>query len=152
MTAKRGRPSAGDLSLIGEEAKELVKIEARLLAPEGLNLAEKAVWSQLVNDQPAGVFSPVHIPIMTLYCRHVARGNDLANIATQLYTDGVFSVRSLEYLDSVLKMIDRETKAASAMARALRITRQSADESRAVGKLNAKHRAASRVVKPWDDV
>lgn len=152
MTAKRGRPSAGDLSLIGEEAKELVKIEARLLAPEGLNPAEKAVWSQLVNDQPAGVFSPVHIPIMTLYCRHVARGNDLADIIEAIRSRGIERIGDIENLDMILKMIDRETKAASAMARALRITRQSADESRAVGKLNAKHRAASRVVKPWDDV
>lgn len=151
MTIKRGRKSSADLTTTVENAVGLVKREERLMAPAVLTEPERVVWLQLVNDQPAGVFAPIHIPIMTMYCRHVAKGNFLADVIEQLQAKGVTCMGDIENLDMLLKMIDRETKAATSMARALRITRLAADESRVVGRANAKHRAASRVVKPWDD-
>jgi len=151
MAGKRGRKSSAELMTTVENAVGFIKSEVRLLAPAEMKDSERAVWLQLVNDQPAGVFGPVHIPIMTMYCRHVARGLDLADIADAMQAEGINSMFDINNLDSILKMIDRETKAANAMARALRITRQSTDEARTVGAKNAKHRAASRVVKPWDD-
>jgi len=94
--------------------------ESRLAPPVHLPDAERDVWLQVVNDQPASSFTETHAPMLELYCRHVVLSRILAH--------------------------ERESRAASSAATRLRITRQAIDQqtvARAI--VNA-----PKAKKPWE--
>ncbi|MDR5772465.1 hypothetical protein QCE81_11730, partial [Caballeronia sp. LZ002] len=74
--AQRGRKSAASLAIAPTAP---IALEQRLAPPIHLNDAERTVWLELVNDQPAGAFSATHAPLLEMYCRHVVNARTLAD-------------------------------------------------------------------------
>ena len=72
---KPGRKSAASMQVAG---LGLTITTQRLNAPVHLAYAERAVWQQLVNDQPAEAFSQVDGPLIELYARHITQARILA--------------------------------------------------------------------------
>lgn len=151
---KRGRPSAGDLLVPppvepGEMLPAGLEIAPRLAPPLHLSDAERAVWLQVVNDQPADNFSPVHAPMLEAYCGHVVRMRVLTEESQHFERAWLNEPGGLLKYDKLLGMIERETRAASSLATRMRITRQATDESRVAGRKNARARESSVRAKPW---
>ncbi len=118
----------------------------RLQAPVHISDAERAVWAEVVNDQPADAFSPTHAPLLELYCRHIVQARILADELTNFDRAWLADDDGLKRYDRLLGMQERESRAASSLATRLRITRQSIDQqtvARALTKGKTKR-------KPWE--
>lgn len=117
----------------------------RLTAPAHLSEAERAIWLEVVNDQPADAFTPTHAPLMELYCRHIVQARIVADELANFDRAWLADDEGLKRYDRLLAMAEREGRAASSLATRLRITRQAIDQqtvARAVTK-NVKR-------KPWE--
>ena len=139
---QRGKRSAASLAV----AMPAIGVE-RLPAPVHLSDAERSIWLDTVNDQPAEAFTPTHIPVLEMYCRHVVRSRILADEIEAFDRAWLADEDGLKRYDRLLAMAEREARAASALARSLRITRQSVIDPKVAGT------AAARVVrsrKPWE--
>ncbi len=122
--AQRGRKSAASLSVV-QEAPIGVQ---RLKPSKSLSQAESNIWIEAVNDQPADAFTDTHIPMLEIYCRHIARGEVLAEQINNFNPNGLKDNEGLLRYDRLLKMAEREGRAASSTATRLRLTRQSIDQ------------------------
>lgn len=100
----------------------------RLLAPAHLSEAERAIWLEVVNDQPADAFTPTHSPLLELYCRHIVQARILADELANFDRAWMADDEGLKRYDRLLGMAERESRAASSLATRLRITRQSIDQ------------------------
>ncbi len=100
----------------------------RLAAPAHLSEAERSVWLQVVNDQPADAFTPTHAPLMELYCRHIVQARVLAEELSAFDKAWMADDEGLKRYDRLLGMAEREGRAASSLATRLRITRQAIDQ------------------------
>jgi hypothetical protein len=123
-----------------------VHANQRLDAPKHLSEAERGVWIELVNDQPADAFTVTHIPALEAYCRHVVFGRVIADELAQFDRAWLADADGLKRYDTLLKSHERETRAASSQATRLRITRQSLDH----GVVARKVVNMPRVAKPWE--
>lgn len=141
--AKRGRQSAASITMGRGIA---LSTENRLPAPLHLSDAEISIWSELVNDQPASAFTATHIPIIEMYCRHVVNSRVLADELLNFDRSWLADDDGLKRYDKLLAMSQRESSQAAALARSLRITRQSIDQQTVARSLN-NH---ARTKKPWE--
>ncbi len=137
------RKSAASLEVATRPA---IGVSARLAPPLHISDAERAVWLQLVNDQPADAFTPVHQPLLELYCRHVTNARILADEVASFDRAWLADEEGLKRYNRLLAMSERETRAATAVARSLRITRQSLDHATVARKVVNMPRAT----KPWE--
>jgi len=120
---------------------------ARLMAPVHLSDAERDVWMQVVNDQPAEAFTPTHAPLLEAYVRHIVQGRVLSDEVLHFDRAWLADDDGLKRYDRLLGMIERETRAASSLATRLRLTRQAVDQQ-TIARAQAKHQGKSR--KPWE--
>jgi hypothetical protein len=139
---QRGRKSAASLTVVAPDFTS-----QRLRAPAQLSPAEREVWTEVVNDQPADAFSAVHAPLLETYCRHVVRGRVLAAEIERFSSDWLADKEGLLRYDKLLAMAERESRAASSLATRLRITRQATQDPKTVGRANAR---MPRAKKPWE--
>lgn len=141
--AQRGRKSLASLAV---RATPLPGSIERMEAPVYLSDAERQVWTDVVNDQPAGVFGLTHAPMLEMYCRHVVRSRILADEIQNFDRAWMADGDGLDRYDKLLKMAERESRAMSSLATRLRITRQSVHvekASRAIANM-------PRSRKPWE--
>lgn len=141
--AQRGRKSTAALAAARPTP---VLSESRLAPPIHLPDAERDVWLQVVNDQPASSFTETHAPMLELYCRHVVLSRILADEILNFDRAWVADDDGLKRYDRLLAMHERESRAASSAATRLRITRQAIDQqtvARAI--VNA-----PKAKKPWE--
>ena len=143
--AQRGRKSAASMAVVAQVAS--VSSEARLTAPLHMSDAERGVWLEVVNDQPADAFSPTHAPLLELYCRHVTQARVIADMLLNFDQTWANDDEGLKRYDRLLAMAERESRAASSLATRLRITRQAVEHPLTVGR-SLKNQAKSR--KPWE--
>jgi hypothetical protein len=118
----------------------------RLAAPMHISDAERAIWLEVVNDQPADAFTPTHAPLLELYCRHIVQSRILADELGNFDRTWLADGDGLKRYDRLLAMAEREGRAASSLATRLRITRQAVDQQTIA-------RAQVRQVKnrkPWE--
>lgn len=141
--AKRGRQSSA--SIVSARGVAL-STEKRLQAPLSLSDAEITVWNEVVADQPAAAFTATHSPILEMYCRHVVNNRVLADELLNFDRAWLADDDGLNRYDKLLKMSERESRAASSLATRLRITRQAIDHNTAG--LMIKNQ--SRNKKPWE--
>jgi hypothetical protein len=141
--AQRGRVSTASTEVI---AYAPVGTSQRLEAPAHISEAERAVWIELVNDQPASAFTPTHIPLLEQYCRHVVQARVLADEVLNFDRAWLADDGGLRRYDRLLAMIEREGRAASSLATRLRITRQAIDQQTVARALMNKPKAR----KPWE--
>ena len=119
----------------------------RLTPPTTLTDAELVVWSGAVNTMPAGYFSRAQLPLIVAYCRHTVRADVLAVEILRFEAEWIAAEGGLERLDRLHGMADRETRAITACARALRLTLQAQRTAGAAGTAN---RALPDGPRPWD--
>ena len=119
----------------------------RLGAPVHISDAERAVWLEVVNDQPAEAFSVTHSPLLELYCRHIVQARILADELGNFDRAWMADDDGLKRYDRLLAMAERESRAASSLATRLRITRQAVEHPTTVGRSIA---AQSKKKKPWE--
>lgn len=100
----------------------------RLVAPAHLSEAERAIWVEVVNDQPADAFTVTHAPLLELYCRHIVQARVLADELANFDRAWLADDEGLKRYDRLLAMAEREGRAASSLATRLRITRQAIDQ------------------------
>ena len=137
--AKRGRQSAASLSV----APSLIETR-RIAPPDSLTEREQGVWIDTAGSMPAHWFRPMHKPILASYCRHVAKSEKLASMVSQLISEPF----DLAELDKLLAMAERETRAMTACARAMRITHQAQIQPRGAGSATANQ---PKGLAPWED-
>lgn len=142
--AKRGRQSQASVEIVGLIAPT-VKNE-RLEAPAHLSDAERFVWLQVVNDQPANAFSETHAPLLEMYCRHVVQSRVIAEQIISFDQAWLNNDDGLKRYDKLLSMQEREGRAASSLATRLRITRQAIDQQTVARTLINQPKAR----KPWE--
>ena len=144
MATARGRKSTASLAAVALQAP--VVASQRLAPPVHLSDAERSVWVQVVNDQPAASFSATYAPLLELYCRHVVHSRILAEELANFERSWLADDDGLKRYDKLLAMSDREGRAASSLATRLRITRQAIDQQTvARSQINA-----PRGRKPWE--
>ena len=142
--AQRGRKSTAALQTVGLVAPVIQ--EKRVVPPATLGDAERQVWAEVVNDQPANAFTATHIPQLEMYCRHVTQARLIADELLNFDRSWLADQDGLRRYDTLLKMHERESRAASSFATRLRITRQAIDQQTvARGLLNKK-----TARKPWE--
>jgi hypothetical protein len=109
--------------------------------------AERSVWLEVVNDQPASAFTPVHGPLLEQYCRHIVQARLLADEIMSFDRAWLADDDGLKRYDRLLAMQEREGRAASSLATRLRITRQATADPKTVGRANSRQ---SKARKPWE--
>lgn len=142
MTTKPGRKSAASLAAVP------VPLSVRRPPPPvTLGEAEATIWRDIVGAMPADWFSRESYPTLTGLCRHTARADMLADLLKDFTPEWVKVEGGLQRLDKLLAMGARETTAATACARALRLTQQARILPRGAGRAMANHTPGPR---PWD--
>lgn len=142
--SQRGRKSAASLE-VATLAPSVGSV-SRLQAPLHISDAERAVWLEVVNDQPASSFTPTHAPLLELYCRHIVHARILADELLNFDRSWLADDEGLKRYDKLLSMSERESRAASSLATRLRITRQAIDQQTVARKLMN----APKSRKPWE--
>lgn len=139
---QRGKKSATEL------ATRPTLIESRRPSPPAdLNETEAAIWRDTIGTMPLGWIVKAQYPILAAYCRHTARAMALAVQIEGFDLDWVTVEGGLQRLDKLLAMAERETRALTACARAMRLTHQSMILPRGAGRQMA---GAPRGPLPWD--
>lgn len=141
--AQRGRKSTAALAMARPTP---VLSESRLAPPIHLPDAERDVWLQVVNDQPASSFTETHAPMLELYCRHVVLSRILADELLNFDRAWIADDDGLKRYDKLLAMHERESRAASSAATRLRITRQAIDQQTVARTIVN----APKAKKPWE--
>lgn len=119
--AKRGRKSTAELATA---PVELDAKRQRPPAPDGLDEAERAIWKRVVSAMPGGWFGPEHREMLTRYCEHQCRAERFSKVARKLITRDDLTRDDIDDLDKCCRMAERESRAALALARSMRITHQ----------------------------
>jgi len=143
MTQK-GRKSAASLAV--QAIGVSIGRDKRLEAPIHLSDAERGVWVELVNDQPAGSFTATHGPMIEQYARHIVQARIIADELANFDRAWMADDDGLKRYDRLLAMAEREGRAASSLATRLRITRQAIDQQTVARKLVGKPQSR----KPWE--
>lgn len=133
----RGRKSAAELSTV-----QIVEVIPRPAAPDHLSDAEAAVWESAVSCMRADFFRRSDYDTLANMCRHVVSARDVTKWIERALEREDFGV---EDIDRILKMRERETRAANALARSLRLTKQAQYSAR-----GAAGKTASDASKPWE--
>jgi len=142
---QRGRKSAASLAVSTVTA--VGNTRDRLQAPAHISDAERSVWIDVVNDQPADAFSQTHAPLLELYCRHIVQARILADELANFDRSWLADDDGLKRYDRLLAMAEREGRAASSLATRLRITRQAVEHPTTVGRGLARQ---AKTRKPWE--
>lgn len=138
---KRGRPSAQDLHIVSATR------EARLAPPGTLSDAERYLWLELINDQPASAFTATHKPLLEMYVRHIVNARIIADQVAAFDPAWLADDEGLKRYDALLRMAERESRAASSLATRLRITRQAMEHRETAA---TKFANRSTGAKPWE--
>lgn len=138
---QRGRKSTAALSVV------VSNIDGRPKAPSDLSEDQQDIWERTVANEGADTFKTAALQqLLKEYCRHV----DTAYRLTQQVDRAVDgSNLSMNELDCLLRMRDRETKALADKATKLRLTNQSRYTPGAAG---TKAKNAGPEIKPWHAV
>ena len=140
---KRGRISSSELSTV------VIAAGRRMPAspPPELTDAQATVWRDVVGSMPDAWITRAANPILVQFCRHVCRARLLEMQIARFEPEWTGVDGGLERLDRLLAVAERETRAMTACARALRLTPQAQMHPRTAG------RAVSNLPigpQPWD--
>lgn len=134
-----GRTSAAALSVVAGT------IDGRPRAPESLTADERIVWDRTVQSEAADQFRTAALQqLLVEYCRHTVTAERLSRQVERATDEG--SNLSLQDVDCLLRMRDRETKALADKATKLRLTNQARYTPQAAATAAKK---AGGEMKPW---
>jgi hypothetical protein len=140
---QRGRKSSAELSTVVIDAGPRIPSSP----PPELTDAQATVWRDVVGSLPGDWFTPAAHPILLAYCRHVCHARLLEMQIAQFEPEWTRVDGGLERLDRLLAVAERETRAMTACARALRLTPQSRMHPRTAGRAVSSLPSGPR---PWD--
>jgi hypothetical protein len=139
---QRGRRSSCELSTVIDAGRRMPASP-----PPELTDAQATIWGDVVGSLPDDWFTPAAHPILAAYCQHVCRAQLLEKQIAQFEPEWTRVDGGLERFDRLLAIAERETRAMTACARALRLTPQAQMHPRTAG------RAVSNLPSgplPWD--
>lgn len=114
---QRGRKSAASLSVVAGT------IDGRPKPPPDLNKEQSEIWNRVVASEAADLFKTAAVQrLLCDFCRHSSAVEILTAVCDQALLD---PPPKLSDLDRLLKMRERETRAAMSIATKLRLTNQS---------------------------
>ena len=131
---KRGRQSRAEYELTDVVVVDVADPMPPPPPPE-LSDAQSAVWRDAVASMPGAWLQRGAHAILIEYTRHVCRARLLEQEIAHFEQAWIAAPGGLERLDRLLAAGDRETKAAIACARALRLTPQAQMHPRTAGRL-----------------
>ena len=140
---QRGRKSAESLSTLVIDAG----YRSPPVPPQELTDPQAAVWRDCVASVPGNWFTRACFPLLIAYCRHVCRARLLEMQIAAFEVEWTKVPGGLERLDKLLAVSERETRALTACARALRLTPASQMHPRTAGRAID---AVPNGPKPWD--
>jgi hypothetical protein len=117
------------------------------LPPAELTDAQAVVWRDVIGSLPGGWLTQAAHPILVAFCRHVCRARMLELQIKRLEPEWTSLDCGLERLDRLLAVAERETRAITACARALRLTPQAQMHPRSAGRAVSNMPSGPR---PWD--
>lgn len=130
MQEKRGRKSAASLGVV-------TTLPERPRPPACLHDEEAEIWNQVVGAHLGSWLGRDAIPLLVQYCRHVVRADRIAqSIHNYEMKDKSDEGFDLDRWKTLLAIQEKESRAITSLARALRITHQ------------AKYRADSADARP----
>jgi len=138
----RGRKSSAALSTVVIDAGR----QMPALPPAELTDAQAVVWRDVIGSLPGGWLTQAAHPILVAFCRHVCRARMLERQIARLEPEWTRDC-GLERLDRLLAVAERETRAITACARALRLTPQAQMHPRSAGRAVSNMPSRPR---PWD--
>jgi hypothetical protein len=147
---QRGRKSSAELKILQ------LSPARRQPPPTDLSPAEATEWTSIVNRMPGGWFGTETHALLKGFCRHSVEADRISGMLAVLdaaLADDEAQGRaeidlvceSAQTRDRLLRMRDRETRAAAALARAMRLTQQSAYDKTKAG--SAERREG---MSPWE--
>ena len=114
----RGRESGAALATLKAGVEAVVRPDA----PYDLTDEEADEWRAVVDRMPAEWFPRETHGLLTLYCRHLIAARRVSQLVSECLSQKAVDV--VEY-DRLLKMQERESRAASSLATRMRISQQS---------------------------
>lgn len=145
MTRKRGRKSAAELATGPVDVLEV----RRPPPPDYLSAAQAEIWMKVTGCFPPDYFRKAEQDLLAMYCRHVTESMRISvlidTLPEKVIKEGIEGVNLYAKL---LRMRDTETRAATALARSMRITHQSRVHSETAGRMVE---STSDDPKPWED-
>jgi hypothetical protein len=142
---KPGPKSAADLSLTAFAA------EPRLRAPQGLSEDEVDLFLAIVGKLPASFFDVQDSEQLAAYCRHVSAAKGLSRTISAFNPKWMAKPGGAERLDLLLRMREREPRAALAYARSLRLTRSAQVRPETAGRRAIEGRRGASFYETMDD-
>jgi hypothetical protein len=139
---QRGRPSPDDVTMIVDVSRR-----QPLSPPPELSDAQAALWRDVVGSHPGNHFTRASIPILVAYCRHTCRDRLLEMQIARFEVEWMDIEGGLERLNLLYAMSERETRAAIACGRSLRLTPSSQMQAKTVGRALANMPSSSK--RPW---
>ncbi len=144
---KRGRQSVVELATLPVSVTGKPKHNP----PSELTDAQAQVWRDVVASvDGAKWLTRANYPVLIEYVRHVCRARTLESQIARFQTEWVKVEGGLERFDRLLSMADRETRAMTACARALRLTPQSQMHAKVAGRIARDASEQDGKLKPWD--
>jgi len=144
MPTKRGRKSTAELATA---PASIDKARQRPPPPDGLGEAEASIWRRVVSSLPPDWIRPEQRELLANYCRHQHRAERFSRIATKLAHGDGLTRDDIEDVDKACKLCERESRAALALARALRLTVTSQTRAETAA---SKRAASSSGRPPWE--
>jgi len=130
----RGRNSAAELSVVSTISQRRPK------PPADLTPEQAEEWRAVVSRLDPGWFPRETHGILAQYCVHVAERKDIDLMISEMKGNPDFDLK--EY-DQLLKMREREGRAASSLATRMRLTQQAT--------YDPKKKKAGQAKKAWED-
>jgi len=98
-------------------------------------------WSRIVDALPADWFPPETHGLLVQYCRHLVEARRVSQLIEQVVSSEEFNLANYNEL---LKMQEREGRAASSLATRMRLTQQATfDKEKSKGK-------GRGIKRPWE--
>lgn len=136
------RKSAAELSLVAVRGAP-----ERPKPPDELTEDQATEWRAVVERMPRDWFPRETQGLLVQYCRHVVRARTLAEQINTIDSAELKGQEGLARYDRLLRMAERESRAMTALGRAMRITQRSRVRAETAGTA-AKGPGDGR--KPWD--
>jgi hypothetical protein len=143
LSVKRGPKSSNEIATVVLRAGKQMPFPP----PSELSDAQAMIWRDTVAAMPGDWLTRAGFPILIAYCRHSCRARLLEMQIATFEIEWTKVEGGLERFDKMLSMAERETRALSACARALRLTPQATMHPRTAGRALSNHSTGPR---PWD--
>jgi len=123
--------------------------ERRPPPPEDLTEAQKRLWRDVTETEPAGWFdSAARQHLLRLFVEHATFRADLQGLINRVPIERIAEPDTEQGVERMLRARDRETKMLTSLAPRMRLTNQSRYTPNAAGAA-AKHDPGTRP-KPWE--